>query len=239
MISPCFMSQLRLDFVPRGKKGKKKMKLRAGMKMLNPCVALVALSLLMGQGLDNGSPSLSPSADEPTPAVNTIPPAVNPEVPSATAPVPENRAVVVPATTPPPASAKKDKKEKAAKTEVLPWANAPKVPVSTDPAGNPADAVAAATMAQCAGLFEAVCRETATCAWVADIKQEDGSTIASHCVGRGTAPPKKGATAKAKPKPKPEAAAVAAAPATAAKPLTISPPGAAPPIVVTAPPAAQ
>lgn len=219
------------------------MKLRAGMKMLTPCVALVAVTFLMGQGIDPGSPTLSPPADEPTPAVDTMPTAVNPEVPSATAPVPENKAVVGPVTTPPPASAKKDKKEKAAakpaKTEVLPWANAPKVPVSTDPAGNPADAVAAATMAQCAGLFEAMCRETATCAWIADIKQEDGSTIQSHCVGRGTAPPKKGATAKAKPKPKPEAAAVAAAPATAAKPLTVSPPGAAPPIVVTTTPGAQ
>ena len=209
------------------------MKLRVGSKTLNPCVALVALTLLMGQGLDPGSPTLSPSADEPTPAVDNTPTAVNPEVPSATAPVPENKSVVVPVTTPPPGSAKKDKKDKTAakpaKTEVLPWANAPIVPATPDPA----NAVAAATAAQCAGLFEAPCREVATCAWVGDIKHEDGTTFAAHCAGRGTAPPKKAASAKPKPKPKPETATAAAPPAT--KPLTVSPPTAAPPIVVTSP----
>lgn len=210
------------------------MTLRAGKKTLTSCVAVVAVTLLMGQGLDNGSPSMSPSADEATPAVDTQPTAVNPEVPSATAPAPEapahyvNKAAAVPVATP----AKKEKAAKPTKTEALPWANAPKVPVDPE-----ASAAAAATTAQCAGLFEAMCRETATCAWVADIKQEDGATTAAHCVGRATAPPKK--TASAKSKPKPEATAAATAPGTAAKPLTVSPPGAAPPITVTTTPSAQ
>lgn len=202
--------------------------LRTGTKTLAPIVAVLAVTLLMGQGLDPGSPTLSPSADEASPAVDNTPTATNPEVPSATAPVPENRAVVVPVTKPPAApAAKKDKTAKAAgKTEVLPWANAPLVPVTPGAAPDPANAVAAATAAQCASLFEAQCRDTATCAWVGDIKHTDGTTYPAHCAGRGTAPPKKAASAKPKPKPKPEATAAAApAPAaTASAPIKVSPP---------------
>jgi hypothetical protein len=187
----------------------------------------------MGQGLDPGSPTLSPSADEQSPAVDNTPTATNPDVPSATAPVPQNKAVVVPVTKAPAApAAKKDKTAKAAgKTEVLPWANAPLVPATPGATPDPANAVAAATAAQCASLFEAQCRDTATCAWVADIKHEDGTSMAAHCAGRGTAPPKKAASTKPKPKPKPDATAAATpAPApTKSVPIKVSPPTASAP----------
>jgi hypothetical protein len=187
----------------------------------------------MGQGIDSGSPTVAPPADEASPAVDKTPPATHPDIPSATAPLPENKSVVVPVTKLPAApAAKKDKTAKASgKTEVLPWANAPIVPATPGAAPDPANAVAAATAAQCAGLFEAPCRDVATCAWVGDIKHGDGTTFPAHCTGRGTAPPKKAATAKPKPKPKPEAttAAAPAQAATASAPIKVSPPPAAAP----------
>jgi hypothetical protein len=209
------------------------MMLRRGTKTLTPIVAVLATTFLMGQGLDTGSPSMSPPADEASPAVDTLPTAVNPDIPSATAPAPENKAVVVPlnkpqAAAPAAPAAKKEKAAKAAKTEVLPWANTPIVP-SVPGATDPANAAAAATAAQCAGLFEAQCRDVATCAWVADINREDGASVAAHCAGRGAAPPKKAAS-KPKPKPKPEATAAAATSPPSAEaprksmPITVSPP---------------
>jgi hypothetical protein len=213
------------------------MMLQIGTRTLTPIVAVLAATLLMGQGLDTGSPTMSPSADEASPAVDTLPTAVNPDVPSATAPAspPENKAVVVPVNKPQAAApaapaAKKEKAAKAAKTEVLPWANTPIVPAVPGATPDPANAAAAATAAQCAGLFEAQCREVATCAWVADIKHEDGTSVAARCAGRGAAPPKKAAS-KPKPKPKPEATTAAAtappsaeAPAKKSLPITVSPP---------------
>jgi hypothetical protein len=196
--------------------------LRTGTKALTPLVAVLAVTMLMGQGIDSGSPTVAPPADEASPAVDNSPPATNPDIPSATAPLPENKSVVVPVTKLPAAAAPPAaKKEKTAKkTEVLPWANAPIVPAAPGGAPDPANAVAAATAAQCAGLFEAPCRDVATCAWVGDIKHGDGTTYPAHCAGRGTAPPKKAASAKPKPKPKPEATAAA----TASAPITVSPP---------------
>jgi hypothetical protein len=201
--------------------------LRTGTKALTPIVAVLAVTMLMGQGIDSGSPTMAPPADEASPAVDNTPPATHPDIPSATAPLPENKSVVVPVTKLPAApAAKKEKTAKAGKTEVLPWANAPIVPAAPGAAPDPTNAVAAATAAQCAGLFEAPCRDVATCAWVGDIKHGDGTTFPAHCAGRGTAPPKKAASAKPKPKPKPEATAAAApAPAaTASAPIKVSPP---------------
>jgi hypothetical protein len=193
------------------------MMLQTGTKALPSIVAVFAIVGLMGQGLDPGSPTMSPSADEASPAVDNTPPATRPDIPSATAPKSEDSAVVVPVAKPP-AAAKKEKTAKAAsKTEILPWANAPLV--APGAVADPANAVTAATASQCAGLFEAPCREVATCAWVGDIKHEDGTTFPAHCAGRGTAPPKKAAVAK--PKPKPTAAAGQSA---TAKPIKVSPP---------------
>ena len=206
------------------------MMLRTGTKTLTPIVAFMAITLLMGQGIDSGSPTMAPPADEASPAVDNTPPATHPDIPSATAPLPENKSVVVPVTKLPAApAAKKEKTAKAGKTEVLPWANAPIVPAAPGAAPDPANAVAAATATQCAGLFEAPCRDVATCAWVGDIKREDGKTFPAHCAGRGTAPPKKAATAKPKPKPEATAAAAPAQAATASAPIKVSPPPAAAP----------
>jgi hypothetical protein len=125
-------------------------------------------------------------------------------------------AKVVPAATPP--AKKKSAAAPPKKPEVLPWTNAPKVPASA--AADPAAAQAAA--AQCAGIFEAACRDLKTCAWIADVQLEDGTTNPARCVARPPAPPKKAAkAAPVKPKKTTEtpadAPAVKAAPAPAEK----------------------
>lgn len=100
--------------------------------------------------------------------------------------------------------------------EVLPWANAPKTPAPAPVGGDSAALDAAA--AQCSSLFEAACRDLKTCAWVADVKLEDGTLVPARCVARPPAPPK---TAKKKPqqpaKPKETATAPAAPAAPAVK----------------------
>jgi hypothetical protein len=124
----------------------------------------------------------------------------------------------------------------AGKTETLPWAVTPKTaPGETAKSKTDAKTVSeksgavpkvgdtkppaiAAAISPCLNLFEAACRETPECAWLGEIKLEDGDMVAAHCVGRASTPTKKKAQAPqasapaAKPKPKPEAPA---GPATA------------------------
>lgn len=98
-----------------------------------------------------------------------------------------------PAVKPPAAPATAKKKT----GEVLPWANKPLTPAAA-PTGDVAAVDAAA--AQCAGLFEAACRDLKTCAWIADVALQDGTQIPARCVARPPAPPKNAAkkTAPAK-----------------------------------------
>ena len=98
----------------------------------------------------------------------------------------------------------------ASAEEVLPWANQPIAPVAEAAPANPDPAATEAAAAQCAGLFEASCRDLKTCAWIADIALKDGTTVPARCVARPPAPPK--STNKAATKPKKTAAP---APATA------------------------
>lgn len=88
--------------------------------------------------------------------------------------------------------------KKKASAEVLPWADKPLVPMAAaTTAGDPAAAEAAA--AQCASLFEAACRDLKTCAWVADVALEDGTSVPARCVVRPPAPPKSAAKKTAAP----------------------------------------
>jgi len=98
----------------------------------------------------------------------------------------------------PAAPAHKKPTAAAGKTEVLPWANAPKEPLPTAASGPDSAAFAAAT-AQCAGLFEAACRDLKTCAWIAEVALPDGTTSPARCVARPPAPPKKSAKKPATP----------------------------------------
>jgi hypothetical protein len=117
---------------------------------------------------------------------------------------------------------KKAENAGTAKPEVLPWANAPKAaPVETKNAAT----------SPCTGLVEDGCREQKKkCAWIADMKYEDGTLVPGRCADRPQGPVKKAQApaAAAKPKPKPEATPAAAGPADAAKAETPSAAPAAP-----------
>lgn len=102
---------------------------------------------------------------------------------------------------------------KNTKTEVLPWANQPTLPIAeAPPTGDVAATQAAA--AQCSGLFEAACRDLKTCAWVADVALQDGTLVPARCLARPPAPPK--AANKAANKPKKTTATAPQAPAVKA-----------------------
>src|SRR5262245_31870632 len=155
-------------------------------------VAVIAMTGLMGQGYDPSAsptdePPQSPGASQASPVEPVIPSepaATTPVAPAAKTPAAETKA-----TQPAP-----KKEKKAAKTEVLPWANAPAVAAAppADP-NDPAVAAQQAAAAQCSSLFEASCRDLKTCAWIADVALPDGTTSPARCVARPPAPPKKAA----------------------------------------------
>lgn len=212
-------------------------------------IALVALLLLSGQGFDPLAPSSSekpaaagaPAAEAPLPPGAADPAGTLPSNPKAAAPAPIG--TVSPAD---PAAAKtakpgaKDAKAGAAaagpkQPEVLPWTNAPKV-VPGAAGAPPVGADKTAAVSPCTGLIEAGCRdEKKKCAWVAEMKTEDGTVVPGRCAARTTAPVKKAQAAPAaKPKPKPAADAAAKA-VTAPSPAVADP---SPPPTAEAPPAA-
>lgn len=151
-----------------------------------------------------GPQSAAPAA----PVITVTPAPASPDTapPAAGSP---NTATVVPVETAVPAAG-----AKKTSTEVLPWANKPLAPIADAPAGGDQAATQAAA-AQCAGLFEAACRDLKTCAWVADIARQDGTTVPARCVARPPAPPKaakaQGATKPKKTTAAPQAPAVKSA----------------------------
>ncbi|MFA5952408.1 MAG: hypothetical protein WC807_19240 [Hyphomicrobium sp.] len=188
------------------------------MKAASVALAAIAVTMLMGGALDpEGS---ADGADEQQAVGNPVPPIVV-TVPNEAVP-----AAPVPQATPPAAAGKKPVNADAAKAatpakgapapekeEVLPWAGAAPAP------GAPAIAAApSANEAKCQPLFEAACRDTPVCAWVADAPKGDGSVAIAHCAGRVAAPAKKVQATKPKQKP---------AEATPANPKPIAAPGAA------------
>jgi 2-oxoglutarate dehydrogenase E2 component (dihydrolipoamide succinyltransferase) len=100
-------------------------------------------------------------------------------------------------------------------------------------ASNAAKPAAATAGGTCQGLYEAGCRETPGCVWIADTKNADGSVATPRCQ-------KKAATVT-KPKPPPAAAepaaAAAAAPQGAPAAPAVAPAPAAPAAKPAAPPA--
>jgi hypothetical protein len=109
-------------------------------------------------------------------------------------------------------------------------------------------------------LFEASCRETSGCAWLADIQLDDGTMVAAHCVARVSPsakkvePPKTEAAKTEVPKtevPKTEAPKAdkklapakettkAAGSPEAPPEVTVTVPAAVAPVVITPPPAAK
>jgi hypothetical protein len=200
-------------------------------------VALVALLLLAGQGLDPLAPSNAEKANapaQPAPVVESVTGAPDPignlpaNPPAGSAPI-GKVSPASPAATP--AAKTKDPKAKtdtaaAGKPEVLPWEGKPLAPpAAPDPK--------AAAASPCNGLFEAGCREQKkACAWIGEMKQVDGSVVPGRCAPRVK---KAQAPAAAKPKPKPKPAADPAAdPAAAAATGEPSAP-AAPPAADAAP----
>jgi hypothetical protein len=188
-------------------------------RAMRAVIALVALLLLAGQGLDPLAPSNAEKANAPAqpapagePVAGSPDPVGNlPANPPAAGSAPIGKVSPAgPATTP--AAKTKDPKAKtdtaaAGKPEVLPWEGKPLAPpAAPDPK--------AAAASPCNGLFEAGCREQKkACAWIGELKQVDGSVVPGRCaprVKKAQAP----AAAKPKPKPKPAAdpAAAAAAP---------------------------
>jgi hypothetical protein len=212
-------------------------------------VALVALLLLSGQGIDPLAPSQG-EASAPAASPSVAAPSVSAPAPppAATAPPAPVIGTVSPAD--PPAAAKaakapaKDAKAKAGtaapgQPEVLPWANAPKAaPGAVGAPATGAEKTAAAS--PCNGLLEDGCRgQKKACAWIADMKTEDGTLVPGRCASRPQAPVKKAQAAKPKPKPPAAAPAEAAAPAStgAAPPApdAAAAPAAAPksPVIIT------
>jgi len=214
-------------------------------------IALVALLLLSGQGID----PLAPSNEDKSSATAAPAPAAEPVVgtpdPAGTVPANPPAAGSAPiGTVSPaepgaaaPAKAKdakaKDQKLKAdtaaaGKPEVLPWADKPLTPAP------PVDPSKAAAASPCDSQQEAGCREQKKkCAWVAEMKHTDGSVVPGRCAPRATAPVKKAqapAAAKPKPKPKPpaEPAAAVAPPSAEAAPAEPSAkPAPASPVTIT------
>lgn len=186
--------------------------------------AALSAVVLMGGAADQAVPpgaSPDPSgAGQAAGSAAPVAPTVAPTVAPAAAPEAKKSTGkdLAPATTAKKSSEKKD--AAAGKTETLPWANK----AVTAPSGT-----TTALGTQCLNINEAACRDLKKeCAWVADVKQGDGSVLAAHCVGRRPPPPPKTTASVTKPKTEkaekkavaPAATTPAAAPAAgAAKPV--------------------
>ncbi len=136
------------------------------------------------------------------------------------------------------AKAKTTKKTaaKPKKPEVLPWAKKPGTSAKTT--GATGAAYRAKASKTCKGLFEALCRETPACTWVADIRIEGGPDIKAHCMDQ---PGRKKKKTKKK---KPSGSKTKAKKAAVTKPPAVKKPAAAKPVpkkpvkpVVEVPPA--
>ena len=218
-------------------------------------IALVAMTALMGGGLDP-SPKPDPAAAPAPagPAAAQVPP-VSPVEKPATKETKEKKAVTAPAAPEKPLTGDAKKAAApAAKAEKLPWANAPKT--APKDGAPPKQAAGKPAASACTPLFEASCRETKGCAWLADIALEDGTMVAAHCVARQSPaakkadPAPKAEAAKGEttaPKPKADQKADAAketakaAPALPGDPpqVTVTVPAAVAPVVISPPPATK
>lgn len=105
--------------------------------------------------------------------------------------------------------------------EVLPWATSSPVAATAE---TPDDPAMQSAIAQCTGQFEAGCRDLKTCAWVADVRLQDGTLVPARCVALRPAPPKSttadagsSAVPAPTPPPKKKAAATPPPPKAAAK----------------------
>jgi hypothetical protein len=100
--------------------------------------------------------------------------------------------------------------KKSEKTETLPWAKAGAKPSGAAPP------TTTAALSPCLSMTETACREAKKeCAWIADVKLEDGNVVPARCVGRMPAPPKKKTGASSTSKKSETAKAVEKAPAAA------------------------
>jgi colicin import membrane protein len=96
----------------------------------------------------------------------------------------------------PDADAKKPQlAKKPPQQEVLPWAAgnaaggaAAQGDAAKSPGAKPAEAqgvtFGGAAATACQGHYEAACRETPGCSWIADIKLESGAEVKAHCMSR-------------------------------------------------------
>lgn len=97
---------------------------------------------------------------------------------------------------------------KSSEPEILPWAAGAAAPAGepssgkkSGAAGDAATVTAAPGSGACNSLYEAACRETPGCSWLADIRLDSGAEIKAHCVDR---PKSSAKTAKKKQKPQPQ-----------------------------------
>ncbi len=155
-------------------------------------LAAIAATALMGGGID------------PTP--RTVPPAPDAgALPSAGA-----QGAPQPSADPAAPAGAAEKNAAAGKTETLPWAKAGAKPSGTAPP------TTTAALSPCLSMTETACREAKKeCAWIADVKLEDGNVVPARCVGRMPAPPKKKTGASSTSKKSETAKAVEKAPAAA------------------------
>jgi hypothetical protein len=167
-------------------------------------------------------------------AQDTAPPQTPTAIPSTTLKVPAAPAATKPVVSK--SAAKSAPVAKAGEVEVLPWSKPADASVKTKPATGAPSAAAAA----CPPLYEAACRETPKCVWIAETKLESGPVVKARCADQ------KASAAKKKTKPTVKAAAKPETntpkPTTAATPaaeVAVSPPVVAPvsppPVTVEAP----
>jgi hypothetical protein len=135
-------------------------------------LAAIAAAALMGGGID---PTARPA------------PQAAPEAGA----LPSFGAQVAPAPSADPAkpAGAAEKSVAAGKAETLPWAKAGADKAAAKPSGT---TTTTAALSPCLSMTETACREAKKeCAWIADVKLDDGNVVPARCLGRMPAPPKK------------------------------------------------
>ncbi len=142
-------------------------------------LAAIAAAALMGGGID---PTPQPTGA--APEAGALPSAGTQVAPAPSA---------APGSAAEKGAVKKSEKTEAAagKAETLPWAKAGADKSAAKPSGAPSPTTTAALSA-CLSMGETACRDAKKeCAWIADVKLDDGNVVPARCVGRMPAPPKK------------------------------------------------